>query len=77
MTGGRQDCSCGENVFYSSSLNLHQYVAMISIFSIAATMSPHNIPVLLYTKHFTYLCFLLLVLLLNRSASRFVFDYLH
>lgn len=57
-TRGRQDCSCGENVFYSSSLNLLQYVAMIAIFSIAVTMSPHNIPVaLLHTKQFTYLFF--------------------
>lgn len=56
--GGRQDCSCGENIFYSSSSNLHQYVAMITIFSIAFAVSPRNIPVaLLYTKHFTYLGF--------------------
>jgi len=55
--GGRQDCSCGENVFCSSSLNLHQYVATSTIFSIAVTMSPHNILWLCYTLNTSHICF--------------------
>lgn len=79
--GERQDCSCGENVFYSSSSDLHQYVAMITIFSTAVTMSSRNIPmapVIHWTLHIRLtLFFSLLILLLNCSASRFLFGYPH
>lgn len=51
-TGGTQDCSFGEYIFYFSSLNY--FLSICTNFNIGVTMIPCNIHVaLLYTKYFT------------------------
>lgn len=68
----------GKNVFYSSCLNQHQYIAVFIIFIISVTMGPYSIP---HNEHLTSLYVLIFnyffFLQLNHSSSQFVFAYPH